>query len=326
VITEQQLRQLKPRHHSRWQWLALQPVKTDLRKVTIVFENLERIPHDEPVIFAMNHTDRYNYLPFMVPLWYDYRNIAPWVKGKYYQNAAVGKFLDITGCIPVPSRGYIITKDFQMMMHRRPPKTDYRLLRDWVDGKITADAFFATAGDTLTQYVSTPHGEFEPERQPYPAFIQNRYRRFMRLVTDVSITALEKERVSLLIFPEGTRSVRLTPGHPGIAQMALKTGIPVIPVGCNGSDKIYPGISPFAKRGTVIYRIGEPLTIDGELAPFTIREPFEPFSQEAEAKHSATFQAATDLIMARINNLLDPEYQFAGDTHGVSGDGAARFV
>ncbi len=326
MITEQQLRQLKPRHHSHWQRFALQPVKANLRKVTIVFENLERIPHNTAVIFAMNHTDRYNYLPFMASLWYDYRNIAPWVKGKYYQNTAVGKFLDITGCIPVPSRGYIITKDFQQVTRHRPERAQYRLLRDWVDGKITADAFFAAADAALTQYVSTPHGDFNPDRQPYPAFIQTRYQQFMRLVTEVSITALKKERVSLLIFPEGTRSVRLTPGHPGIAQIALKTGVPVIPVGCNGSDKLYPGVSPLAKPGKVIYRIGEPLTLDGDLAPFAIREPFEPFTPQAEAAYGATFQAATDLIMARINTLLDPEYQFAGDTHGVSGDGAARFV
>ena len=326
MITERQLRRLRPRHQPLSQHIPLIPAKINLRKVNIVFENIERIPRDKPVIFAMNHTDRYNYIPFMAHLWYDYRTIAPWVKGKYYQNALIGKFLDVTGCIPVPSRGYIITKDFQQVTRCRPEKTDYRLLRDWVDGKITTESFFAAADDTLTRYVSTPHGDFNPDRQPYPAFIQTRYRRFMRLVTAVSLTALEKERVSLLIFPEGTRSVRLTPGHPGIAQMALKTGVPVIPVGCNGSDKLYPGLSPFAKRGTVVYRIGEPMTMDGDLAPFAIHEPFEPFTPAAEAKFGETFQAATDLIMARINNLLDPEYQFAGDTHGVSGDGAARFV
>lgn len=326
MITEKQLRRLRPRHQPLWQHIALIPAQANLRKVTTVIENIERIPHDEPVIFAMNHTDRYNYIPFMVKLWFDYRTIAPWVKGKYYQNALVGKFLDAAGCIPVPSRGYIITIDFHRALHRRPDKTQYRLLRDWVDGKITTEAFFAAADEPLTQYVSTPHSDFDPAAQPYPAFIQDRYRHFMRLVTEISVTALEKERVSLLIFPEGTRSARLTPGHPGIAQMALKTGVPVIPVGCNGSDKLYPGLSPFAKRGTVVYRIGEPLTLDGDLSPFAIREPFEPFTPEAEAKFGETFQAATDLIMARINDLLDPEYQFAGDTHGVSGDGAARFV
>ena len=40
---------------------------------------------DEPVIFAMNHTDRYNYVPFQYGLWQEKdRFTATWVKGKYY--------------------------------------------------------------------------------------------------------------------------------------------------------------------------------------------------------------------------------------------------
>ena len=33
-------------------------------KVNIELENIENIPKDETVIFAMNHTDRFNYWPF----------------------------------------------------------------------------------------------------------------------------------------------------------------------------------------------------------------------------------------------------------------------
>jgi len=326
VITEQQLRKLKLRQQSLGQRMALIPVKQDLRKVTIVFKNQARIPRDKAVIFAMNHTDRYNYLPFMAYLWSDYRSIAPWVKGKYYQNALIAGFLNATGCIPVPSRGYIIAKNFQQTLRRRPQKTEYRLLRDWVDGELSTEAFFAAADEPLRQFATTPHTDFDPTQQPFPTFIQNRFQQFMRLVAQISITALTKQRLSLLIFPEGTRSVRLTPGHPGIAQIALKTGVPVIPVGCNGSNKLYPSGSPFAKRGTVTYRIGAPLTLDGALAPFAINEPFEPFTTETDVKYGETFQAATDTIMQYINTLLDLEYQFAGDTHGVSSDGAGRFV
>jgi len=36
--------------------------------VDIQLEGLEKIPN-EPVIFAMNHTDRFNYFPFMYKLW-----------------------------------------------------------------------------------------------------------------------------------------------------------------------------------------------------------------------------------------------------------------
>ncbi len=326
MITEQQLRRLHPRQRPFFHWLVQALLAGNLKRVTITMENQQYIPRDRAVIFAMNHTDRFNYVPIMVHLWNGYRSIAPWVKGKYYQNALMTKLLDATNNIPVPSRGYIITKDFKEVLHRRPDKTEYRLLRDFVDGKISAEDFHTAASDTLRQYVSTPHGDFDPSTEIYDRYIQARYQKFMRMVATLSERTLQKENVSLLIFPEGTRSKRLTPGHPGIAQIALKTGVPVIPVGCNGSDKLYPGSSPLARPGTVTYRIGEPLTLEGALAPFAIAKPFEPFTRETEIRYGETFQAATDLIMARINDLLDPEYQFAGDTHGVSGDSAARFV
>jgi 1-acyl-sn-glycerol-3-phosphate acyltransferase len=35
--------------------------------VSVEFENPEKIP-DQPVIYAMNHTDRYNYFPFQYRL------------------------------------------------------------------------------------------------------------------------------------------------------------------------------------------------------------------------------------------------------------------
>ncbi len=57
--------------------------------VEIVLENSDRIP-DRPVIYAMNHTDRYNYFPFQYVLWKRFdRFTATWVKGKYYENRFV---------------------------------------------------------------------------------------------------------------------------------------------------------------------------------------------------------------------------------------------
>ncbi len=326
MITEQQLRRLNPRQRPFFHWLVQALLAGNLKRVTIAMEDQAYIPRDRAVIFAMNHTDRFNYIPLMVHLWRGYRSIAQWVKGKYYQNAIMTKILDAANNIPVPSRGYVITKDFQQVMRRRLETAEYRLLRAFVDGKQSANEFYAAASETLRQYISTPHGNFNPSTQPYNHYIQTCYQKFMRMVAALSTATLRERNINLLIFPEGTRSTRLTPGHPGIAQIALKTGVPVIPVGCNGSDKLYPGSSPFARPGTVTYRIGEPLTLDGALAPFAISDPFEPFTPEAEARYGDTFQAATDLIMERINCLLDPEYQFAGDTHGVSGDSTTRFV
>ena len=66
----------------------------------------------------------------------------------------------------------------------------------------------------------------------------------------------------LAIYPEGTRSRdgRLHRGHTGVAQLALMSGAPIVPVGLVGTDRIQPVGArvprPF-RRATV--RFGEPL-------------------------------------------------------------------
>jgi len=330
LITEKQLQTLKL-HANPWTHRAvIKLVHLDFQfpqKTHITLENRHRIPKDRAVIFAMNHPDRYNYIPFMYQLVrLNYPAVAPWVKGKYYENFLMAKFLDWTNNIPIPSRGYIITKDFQLTMHRRPNKTEYRQLRNLVDGRITLDNLLAQANEAIKQFVTTPHADFDPQAQPYDKYIETKYNHFMRIVTRHSIDALLNKTINLLIFPQGTRSLRLLPGHPGIAQIALKTGAPVIPIGCNGSDKLYPSSSPFSSGGHIVYRIGEPLTVDGALAPFAISEPFEPFTKKAELKFGSRFQAATDFIMEHINELLNPEYQFAPNATPVADDSAKRFV
>jgi hypothetical protein len=51
-----------------------------------------------------------------------------------------------------------------------------------------------------------------------------------------------------------------------------------------------------------------------------IAEPFTPFTRTAQAQFDAQFRAATDLIMSRINDLLDPAYQFQPDSDGDQPD------
>src|ERR1041384_3307940 len=64
----------------------------------IVLEGVGNIPDDRPVFFAMNHTDRYNYWPFQYQMYRQGvpRFTATWVKGKYYENAVMARFLDST--------------------------------------------------------------------------------------------------------------------------------------------------------------------------------------------------------------------------------------
>ena len=63
------------------------------------------------------------------------------------------------------------------------------------------------------------------------------------------------------LFPEGTRSPdgRLYRGRTGIARMALKAGVPVIPVGLVGMFAVQPAGRLMPKPGKVEVRIGKPM-------------------------------------------------------------------
>lgn len=65
-----------------------------------------------------------------------------------------------------------------------------------------------------------------------------------------------KEGRLLGIFPEGTRQRGNTLGrfHDGVASMALRTGIPVIPLALVGTDKM--------EKGNIAAIIGEPMYVE----------------------------------------------------------------
>ena len=107
--------------------------------VQIDFEHFERVP-EPPVLFAMNHTDRFNYIPFQWRLRGEMRRYtATWVKGKYYEKYIVGKALELANQLPTVSRGYLITKDFMTVVGRSPRDEEYRTLRSWVDAVAVAE-------------------------------------------------------------------------------------------------------------------------------------------------------------------------------------------
>lgn len=282
----------------------------------IVLEGIENVKPGGGSIFVMNHTDRYNYWPFQYQL---YRQglgfTATWVKGKYYENAAIGRFMDLTNNIPVPSKGYVFAKDFKESMARVPTDDEYNVLKQYLDGKIDRAAAEKDGGEGVRAFLAHGWpGEYRDD-------LEVRFKKMMQRVVEINVEGLNKG-LNLLIFPQGTRSKRLTKGHTGAAQMILYTKAPVIPVGCNGSDHAYPGNSPLSSGGRIVYRIGKPLRPDVELRPFAIDEPFVPFTNNAE-KHQPMFRKATDYIMDRVNDLLDPAYQY-GDAD--LDKGAKRFL
>lgn len=313
--------------------------------IELEIEDLGRIP-DSPVIFAMNHTDRYNYWPFQYLLWQRLdRFTTTWVKGKYYEGRFMAAFMESMLQLPTVSRGYLITRDFLSVMKRTPTDQEYALLRAVVDARAVGEfKELPTPPDVpemLFRKARNPIGvAYVPGEVDYADYICALFQAMMGEFIRLNEYAL-RIGLDLLIFPQGTRSKRLLPGRVGISQIALHLKVPIVPVGCNGSDGVYPGASPFAGRGRIVYRVGQPIPYE-EFSALHIHEPFVPFSAKAEADHSQKFHALADLVIDRIEPLLDPEYRRAeiasgavegGDSSGASTDtngaverGANRFV
>jgi len=70
---------------------------------------------------------------------------------------------------------------------------------------------------------------------------------------------------SVLIFPEETRSVdgNLLPFQRGGFLIALKAGIPIVPVGLNGPRRCLPKHSYLLRPGTITVRFGDPIPTVG---------------------------------------------------------------
>lgn len=294
------------------------------RRTEIILEGTGNIPAERPVFFAMNHTDRYNYWPFQYQMYRHggLRYTATWVKGKYYENGVMARFFDATNNIPVPSRGYVITTEYRKVMKRPPDDEGYRVLRDIVDGKALPEL------GSLSEDVRTFITRFAPtatDTQSFREAFDALFDAMMRELVRLNRAALFTHDLNILVFPEGTRSLKLARGFTGLMQMAQHVGIDIVPVGCNGSDKVYPGNSPLAKGGRIVYRLGAPLSLDGpELSPFRVKADYTPFTREASEKHGAEFEGATKVVMKKIAELLDPEY--LGDGEAATSEGVRRFI
>jgi 1-acyl-sn-glycerol-3-phosphate acyltransferase len=111
---------------------------------------------------------------------------------------------------------------------------------------------------------------------------------------------LEKGLV-LGMFPEGKRSHegKLKVGKPGSAIMASQIGVPLLPIGIIGTDKIN-GISWLWRRPHVVINIGQPFklpSVDGRL-------------------NRSQMKLLTTQLMSKIAVLLPPEYQGAYREYG----------
>ena len=99
------------------------------------------------------------------------------------------------------------------------------------------------------------------------------------------------------IYPEGTRSPdgRLYRGRSGVGWLAMKSGLPVIPVAMVGTDRVLPPGRTIPRLGPVEIRIGKPMTFgDGA-------------GGDREAPGKARRAIADDVVRA-IQELSGQEY------------------
>jgi 1-acyl-sn-glycerol-3-phosphate acyltransferase len=104
------------------------------------------------------------------------------------------------------------------------------------------------------------------------------------------------------IYPEGTRSPdgRLYRGRPGVGWLALKSGLPVIPVGLVGTRRVLPPGSVVPRPGRIEIRIGPPLSFPPEVT---------------SAPPGKARQLIAERVMTEIQKLTGQEYvhMFASD-------------
>lgn len=84
---------------------------------------------------------------------------------------------------------------------------------------------------------------------------------------DSFVAAVErlKSGASTLVFPEGTRSQdgRLLPFQRGGFLLALKSGLPIVPVGIRGSFEMRPRAAFASRPGCIVVRYGRPVDVAG---------------------------------------------------------------
>lgn len=80
----------------------------------------------------------------------------------------------------------------------------------------------------------------------------------------IEAARLIREGASVLIFPEGTRSPdgTLQAFKSGAATLALKAGVPVVPLAFVGSAKVLPKGRLLARPGTITIRVGRPIAVE----------------------------------------------------------------
>jgi 1-acyl-sn-glycerol-3-phosphate acyltransferase len=116
-----------------------------------------------------------------------------------------------------------------------------------------------------------------------------------REVLRQALRILAENRV-LGMAPEARQSptATLERGRRGAAYLAIKSGVPILPIGLAGTETVYSALGHL-RRPRLSVNIGETFRLEGPLAP----------GQERQAQ----LDLGRDLIMRRIAALLPAQYR-----------------
>jgi 1-acyl-sn-glycerol-3-phosphate acyltransferase len=117
--------------------------------------------------------------------------------------------------------------------------------------------------------------------------IVDRESRTQAVATIRRVKELLNAGISVLFFPEGTRSKdgQLLPFKPGGFAVAVETGVPVVPVTVNGSRAIMPSGDWKVRAGEIEIVLSKPIHIDPHLGKKMARETLLLRVQEAITAH-----------------------------------------
>lgn len=275
----------------------------------------------EPCLIACNATHQYDLVPMRYAFHTSGHPVVTLSKGKNYHGVLMRTFCTKLGSVPIVSRGYIIVMDFKALLGRKPEEAEYRALREHLDAgtPLPEGEIF----DAMTNRPRTILGfAFDPTARSYRDTALALYSEMMGRTIALSRRAMEQGH-DVQIFPQGSSSTRLSKGHIGAVQLAHALDVPIMPVGVNGCLTVLPRHrSMDMAAGLVHMRVGESLRVDLSALP----DDFSPFDPAQERTFAAPLKAATQVVMERINGLLDPQYQWAEDQRSDGADGVRRFA
>ena len=116
-----------------------------------------------------------------------------------------------------------------------------------------------------------------------------------------SIAMLQNDEI-LLVYPEGTRQhgPKIQPLQPGAAYLALRAGVPIVPLGIAGTEEILrTRKSPIPRFHTVAMVIGEPIETPAHAKGVVPRERVD---------------ALTAQLKDTLQELLDQAYELRDGT------------